>query len=188
MRRWRCLWLALLVWAAAAPPARAHADLVSSSPAEGERLAQPPAAILLVFDEELDAQGSQFQVYDAAGQLVPAVSGQVDLTDPEHARLVAESVPALPDGAYIVRWTALSADGDGAVTTGEFVFGVGSGDWPLSPAATAAPAPTLAAAMDAPPAAAPAERPDFAWASLGVAGGAACVLTLMAVALLRPRR
>lgn len=187
MRRLAYCWLALLMWAAAAPPAHAHAELVHSSPAADERLAQSPATILLIFDAELDAQGSQFQVYDAAGRPVLPAAGRVDLNDPEHARLVAAGLPALPDGAYTVRWTALSTDGDGAVTTGEFVFGIGAGAWARGPAATAAPAAAAPAPeLQAPPA--PAARSDFAWASLGVAGGMVVVLTVMAVALLRPRR
>ncbi|MFE6855572.1 copper resistance protein CopC, partial [Streptomyces sp. NPDC057674] len=45
--------LALTVTWAAAPPAAAHTDLVSSSPARGASLDRPPTAIRLTFSDEM---------------------------------------------------------------------------------------------------------------------------------------
>jgi len=53
------------------------------------------------------------------------VVGKVDLTDPDHARLMAENIPPLPNGVYEIQWTALSMDGDGVVVQGAFQFSVG---------------------------------------------------------------
>lgn len=161
--------------------ARAHASLVRSSPAPDERLGQAPAQIALFFDEELDTQGSRFEIVDGQGRVVAGVEGRVDLTDPEHARLLVEPVPALPDDAYLVRWTALSADGDGVLTEGAYYFYVG--------AAAARPSPTAAAVpLGASPvtAASPSAEAGVP-AGLWVIAGAATILTLMGFGLLRRR-
>lgn len=106
-----------------AMPAAAHAELVKSTPAAGQRLAAAPARITLWFDEELDTQRSEFQVTDVDGRPVGVPAGRVDLFDPDHASLTAEA-PALPDGAYRVRWRVVTIDDDG-VTEGQFDFVIG---------------------------------------------------------------
>lgn len=105
--------------------ATAHSSLVRSSPAANEQLATAPTTIVLFFDDELEATVSEFRLMDAKQQAVGEVLGRVDLTDPDHARLIAENVPLLPNGAYQIQWTALSLDGDGVVAQGAFQFSVG---------------------------------------------------------------
>ncbi len=161
--------------------ARAHASLVRSSPAADERLAQAPAQIALFFDEELDTQGSRFEIVDGQGRVVAGVEGRVDLTDPEHARLLAEQVPALPADAYLVRWTALSTDGDGVLTEGAYYFYVG--DAAPRPSPTPAAGPVGAGPVTAASQPAEAGLPAGLW----VIAGAATVLTLMGFGLLRRR-
>lgn len=174
---------ALFVVALTAGLAQAHASLVRSAPAADERLSQAPSQIALFFDEELETQGSRFEIVDGQGRVVAGAEGRVDLTDPEHARLLAEQVPALPDDVYLVRWTALSADGDGVPTEGAFYFYVGA----AAPRPSPTPAPALVAAAPV-SVSAPAPAPDADTpAGLWVVGGAAMVLMLMGFGLLRRR-
>ena len=49
----------------------------------------------------------------------------MDPNDPERASMVV-SLPALPEGVYLVRWTAVAAV-DGDLTGGVFTFGVAEG-------------------------------------------------------------
>lgn len=185
--RWPSVGVAVVLLAGlAAGPVRAHSELTGSSPAAAEQLAAAPSAIVLLFDEELDPAGSQFALFTESGEPVAGVVGQVDLQDPDHARLIAEPVPALSDGVYFVRWTALSLDGDGEQTSGEFAFSIGAARAPAALAATAAPALAPPAAVTT-ASAAPAPA-DYGWLSAGLAGLFAVVLSVMAVALLRPRR
>lgn len=117
--------IGLLVALSPLGAATAHSTLVRSSPAVNEQLATAPTTIVLFFDDELDATVSEFRLVDATQQPISGVVGEVDLTDPNHARLVAENMPPLPNGIYEIQWTALSLDGDGAVVQGSFQFSVG---------------------------------------------------------------
>lgn len=105
--------------------ATAHSTLVRSSPAANEQLATAPTTIVLFFDDELDATVSEFRLVATKQQAIGEVVGRVDLTDPDHARLIAENVPLLPNGVYEIQWTALSLDGDGVGVQGAFQFSVG---------------------------------------------------------------
>jgi len=161
--------------------ARAHVGLVRSTPAEGERLSTSPPMIVLFFDEELDEHASRFQVYDANDQQVNAPEGHVDLSDPDHTRLIAEAMPTLPEGVYIVRWTALSTDGDGSVTEGEFDFIIGDAAPRAKPTAQiASPTPTIAAPTTPP-------TSDTNWLPAGIVIGVLVVLAIMGLALLGRR-
>jgi methionine-rich copper-binding protein CopC len=188
VRRWHSLGLATWLVVSVVSEVSAHAELVRSSPSADERLAVSPSTIALFFDEELDAQASRFVVVDVNGRPMAAVEGKVDLTDPEHARLVAEAVPALADGVYTVRWTALSTDGDDAVTEGEFDFIVGNAAPRAKPAATAAAASPLSVEAAPEAAVAASTAPGSAWLSLGIVGAVVVVLAIMAAALARAKR
>lgn len=186
----RRLWISVIFAAAvmggATGLASAHAGLVSSDPPAEGRLAQPPAAVTLTFDDELAVAGSTFKIYDVENLAVAGVAGEVDLTDPDHKRLTAAHLPALPPGVYTVRWTAISTDGDNAPTTGEVVFVIGDAPLPAQAgagAATAAPA-TLPPAPASVQAAAPAEAPTL-WLPLAIVAGTLGILALMGFALAR---
>jgi methionine-rich copper-binding protein CopC len=107
--------------------ALAHALLVKSEPGNGAILAQPPAQVKAWFGQELDADFSTLQVFDAAGRQVDLGDGGVDLYDPDHASLVVSLPAALPNGPYRVRWSVVSVE-DGDPTEGEFSFTVGQDD------------------------------------------------------------
>jgi copper transport protein len=111
--------LAALVVGAA--PASAHAVLESSTPGQGSRVSAPPAAVTLVFSEEVGVAARALQVLDPRGR-------RVDRADPGHAdgdarTLQVAIAPELPTGSYTVVWRVVSADGHPA--SGTFAFGVG---------------------------------------------------------------
>jgi copper transport protein len=93
----------------------AHATLEQASPGFRQRLASSPRLVTLSFD-----------------QYVKVLPGSVQLFSTKHAvpvrriwtdRFVLKaSLPRLPQGAYTVRWHALSSDGH--VVSGVFTFGV----------------------------------------------------------------
>ncbi len=117
--------LAFLVLATLLLPAgvRAHAFLVSSSPAAGERLRASPPALRLQFTEALAAVGSDHLALDTATHR-PVTIGAIRLRA-GGTELVA-ALPRLPGGIYVVNWTVVSAD-DGHPSAGQFAFAVGSG-------------------------------------------------------------
>jgi copper transport protein len=129
------------LWFATAPTARAHALLVSSSPAAGSSLTRLPAAVSVTFSEAVVPRLSSLRVYDSSGRQVGrqptrAASGST-LT-------LSVPLPPLLGGVYTVRWKSVSSD-DGHAASGSFTFGVG----PLAYAAMSGPAPELLSAPSA---------------------------------------
>jgi methionine-rich copper-binding protein CopC len=121
VRRWAAA--LSLVGALLALPAvaAAHAELVASDPAAGAVLSVAPSAVELTFDGELDPDGSGFTVLGPSGGLVGA--GEVDLQVAER-NVLSGDVDATADGAYEVRWTAVSIDGH--AEEGSLAFSVGT--------------------------------------------------------------
>ena len=108
----------LLLYLSGASHAWAHAVLVDQVPKAGATLAQPPAEILLTFNE-------------------PVVAGSVRLLDREGRSIVSSTMPSagdttmhlapprdLPGGAYIVSYRVLSADSH--PVGGSFAFSIGN--------------------------------------------------------------
>ena len=108
---------ALALFLAVAPPALAHDELVSATPADGTVLEEAPAEIKLVFSSELMDLGNQVIVADASG--TDQVQGEPVL----NRETLVQKLPALADGEYQVSWRAVS--GDGHPITGAFSFTVG---------------------------------------------------------------
>lgn len=108
-----------LLFAALASPAGAfaHATLKSAHPEFRQRFETPPARIVLRFDQGVDALPNSIVVYDAKGNVVSkqARNGR----DP---RAVIGPLRQLRQGAYTVRWHAVSSDSH--VVSGVFTFGV----------------------------------------------------------------
>lgn len=98
--------------------------LTKSDPPNEAVLKQSPSKVTAWFSTELDTKLSTLQVFDTEGRQVDNGDGGVDLNDPDHASLVA-SLPTLPDGVYLVRWSAVLDDGD--AVEGEFTFTVAEG-------------------------------------------------------------
>ncbi|MDP9330616.1 MAG: copper resistance protein CopC [Actinomycetota bacterium] len=136
-----------LIWTAAlgtlgalAPPAWAHAALVSSDPADGAQLKSAPASVTMTFTETPDPKLSVVHVFDTAGASVE--SGSVASVAGGSKELRIAMKLGLPDGVYTVSWRVVSQV-DGHVTTGAFAFGVGVAPGTVSsrlpPAATPEP-------------------------------------------------
>ncbi len=112
----------LVALVAAAAPAAAHAELVSSDPSPGAVLATPPAAVTLEFDEEVEAVLGGIRVVDANEVPVDVGEPRHDGGDPNRIRA---NLPDLNDGTYVVAWRVTSADSH--PVKGAFTFQVGAG-------------------------------------------------------------
>src|SRR6185312_11536887 len=98
MRRLALVGLVALVLPASA---FAHANLDKTSPKYRERLQTPPRAIVLHFDQSIQAEPNGIEVKNDYGKLLSGItraSGQV----------VRVPLKRLPRGAYTVRWHVLS--------------------------------------------------------------------------------
>jgi copper transport protein len=114
-------WLVLVVVAqvAGAAPASAHAELESTSPANGARLDRPPAEVVLTFSEPVFLLKGAIRLLRPDGRLVATAE---PVTDGSSVRW---RMPAdLPDGGYVVSWRVVSDDGH--PVGGAFGFGVGA--------------------------------------------------------------
>ena len=109
--------------------ALAHANYVKSNPASDARLAKSPTEVRVTFSETPDPAGSDLAVLDTAGKRLsaPTVAAATD-----EANTLIVSVPALPEGGYLVSWTARSAV-DGHETKGAFGFAIGNAPLPSIP-------------------------------------------------------
>ena len=132
--RFIALCLAGLATLAFAGGALAHAQLVSADPPVGGTLTTTPYLLSATFDDELTADGSSIVVENASSAQV--ATGTVSAED---AHTMTAQLPALPGGAYTVRWTAVSAD-DLAVERGTYTFSIGSATASVTPAPTQPPA------------------------------------------------
>jgi len=120
--------LTLLAAAAAPAAVLAHAELMSSSPADGAQLDSPPNDVSLVFDDELLAEGTGFTVTDADGNTIG--EGELDLSVADRNEIRGD-VTITEEGTYHVAWKAVSADGH--AESGELTFTVGPAGSGASP-------------------------------------------------------
>lgn len=106
------------VWSS---PARAHAALVETSPADGEVLDASPSEVHLTFNETVNAPSGGIRVYDSDGARVDrADQGQ---SSPDTLTL---QLPELGNGTYVATYRVTSADGH--VVRGAFIFNVGAAE------------------------------------------------------------
>jgi copper resistance protein C len=85
----------------------AHAVLVTSTPANGSILSQPPREIRLSFNEGVEARFSSVTLARVDGKKVQTGGPSSDAQ--KRSDLVV-SLPPLQPGKYQVRWKATSAD------------------------------------------------------------------------------
>ncbi|TFB75886.1 copper resistance protein CopC [Cryobacterium glaciale] len=104
----------------AAPAASAHDSVLATVPSDTEHVDLAPATVSMRFTDDIMQLGAVMLVVDAAG--TDWAVGEPALDGPT-ATLAVD--PALPDGAYQVRWRVVSADGH--PISGTFDFSVGSG-------------------------------------------------------------
>lgn len=114
----------------AAGPSSAHAELIGSTPSQGQRLESAPAQVRLEFTENVNLIDGGIRLLDGDGKDVPvaaASSAGHDVTVP---------MPRiLPDDSYVLSWRVVSSDGH--PVAGAVAFGVGTAAGTVS-------APTLA--------------------------------------------
>ncbi|HEY7471648.1 MAG TPA: copper resistance protein CopC [Gemmatimonadota bacterium] len=94
-----------------------HAHLVSSSPADGEALETPPAAVRLVFSEPIEAGLSRIVLVSARDSIVARVHA-----DSADVNALIGELPRLAAAGYRVDWRVVSADGH--PVEGSFAFTV----------------------------------------------------------------
>ncbi|HUF38815.1 MAG TPA: copper resistance protein CopC [Anaerolineales bacterium] len=116
--------IALAALAVSVRPARAHADLLSASPAPNASLERSPVRIELFFSEPVDPSFTVIRVLDSTGKLVDNADTTVDPANPARATVTVRS---LSDGIYTVSWKVLSAV-DSHITSGAYPFAVGDVD------------------------------------------------------------
>src|SRR5918994_4513359 len=100
--------VALLALVSLTAIAFAHADLLRSSPRDGQVLERSPRAVELTFDEGIEAGFLQLRVQDAAGR-------RVDRGEPYHPadkeEVVAVRLQPGLDGRYVASYRVISEDG-----------------------------------------------------------------------------
>jgi methionine-rich copper-binding protein CopC len=111
--------LAVLLAAAAAGTAQAHAFLRHATPGVGSTLATAPAEMTLDYTEAIEPRFSGVDVLDAQGQHVDA--GDLH-TAPDNAKRLIIGLKKLPPGSYTVKWHVISVDTHH--TEGTFTFSV----------------------------------------------------------------
>ncbi len=110
---------------ATAPPALAHARLVRAKPADKAVLAEAPERLELWFNELLDENFNQVEVFPAAELSTKTRSNLTSgppVMDPSDRTHLTVPLQALPPGEYVVEWRVLSRDGHSA--PGRFRFRV----------------------------------------------------------------
>lgn len=115
---WAAVLLALLFPVLTAPPASAHASVVSTDPSDGDILSGAPAVITVTFSEPVGLTGTGTEVLDHLGE---PVAVDIALAD---TRLTFTPTETLPDGSYLVSWRVLSADSH--PVAGGLTFAVGA--------------------------------------------------------------
>ncbi len=108
--------------------ASAHANLLSSDPANGATMPEPPTEIRMTFSERPDVGVSAVELLDSGGATIPTGTPTLDGA----STLVVGIPDPLPDGVYTVSWRVVSVD-DGHVTAGAFAFGVGESAGTVTP-------------------------------------------------------
>ncbi len=109
------------VFGLAMPGASAHAVVLSSTPADGDRVPTAPAQVSILFSEAVSADLGGLKVLDAKGERVDDNNS----SQPEPTRLQVGLRPDLPAGTYVANYKVISADGH--PVSGAVVFGVGNG-------------------------------------------------------------
>ena len=150
--RWRGPVLALAVAVSAVVatgvvPVLAHAEFVSSDPANGATLAIAPTTITLTFSEGLNAAKSTFSLNQNGANVATGKAAS------DGATTMTATGLSLAPGSYVIRWTSVAADGD--LLRGTVTFTVLPPAPSPSTAAPSAPATTAASATPRPATAGP---------------------------------
>jgi copper transport protein len=134
---------ALVLLAAGAGRASAHAYLQSSTPAQGVVLATSPLTVTLQFSEQVGTSLSALSVLNADGADV--ATGKVLQPFGRGTDLGIQLKPHLADGTYLVVWRVVADDSH--PTGGSFSFSVGRAGDVASADTASGPNPTVSAAL-----------------------------------------
>ncbi len=104
-----------------APAASAHAELVSTDPADGSVVPKAPRQVTMTYSEGVSVTLGSVRVFDHTGKRVDAGDSRGGA---KPSQVVVGLEPGLSDGTYLVAWRAISADTH--PVHGGFVFSVGS--------------------------------------------------------------
>ena len=119
--------------------ANAHADLVRSTPQDGENLPVAPDRIVLTFSEELFEELVEVSILDSSGDLVMAT--EAEQTPPPGTDVFVPWPADLPPGEYSVAFRVVSEDGH--PVTGQVAFSYDAAASPPTPEASETPEPEL---------------------------------------------
>lgn len=109
-------------------PANAHANLVSTDPAEGAVLQTAPDQVLFTFDEAVRGVPDGVQVFDAQGELVEA------RTTVKGTELEVGLSEQLGNGTTVITWRVVSQDGH--PIGGALTFSVGAPTPTITPSSS----------------------------------------------------
>lgn len=112
--------VAVVVLLAAVQPATAHSFLVSTTPAQGQRLPAAPSELVLRFSERVDLASVKVRMRTVTGAEVETGRPQLASDGVEVTVPVAQAGEAV----YLVGWEGFSAV-DGHGSSGEFAFAAG---------------------------------------------------------------
>jgi copper transport protein len=99
---------------------QAHAELIATTPRDGQVLSEAPPAVVLRFSEPLESSFATVEVRDPFGRRVD----DRELTRVDPRTLKATIARMLPNGTYRVDWHVVSEDSH--PIGGSFVFSVGA--------------------------------------------------------------
>jgi len=125
LKKVRKSWLVVVVTVASlawASPVSAHAQLDTSTPAPSAVLESAPSEISLDFNEPVTPVARSIEIYNQEGQRIVLGEALVSKDDP--SVLIAQDVPAIPNGLYVVAWRAVSDDGH--AVEGAYTFQIGA--------------------------------------------------------------
>jgi copper transport protein len=104
-----------------APNALAHAELLGTTPSNGEHLAAAPTEVVLRFSETVSPVRDGTSLLDGRGKRLGAA--QAESLDGDSTKIRLPLPNSLPAGVYSVTWRVVSADSH--PVHGAFVFSVG---------------------------------------------------------------
>ena len=103
--------------------ARAHALVIGSTPATGDRLQAAPSEVVVRFNSRLDHGRSQLLIApQREGGGGTAEERRLELTEPSPPTELRAALPPLPPGPWRLRWQVLALDGH--ITRGDILFAV----------------------------------------------------------------
>lgn len=99
--------MAIVVSVALAAPASAHAQLVSTTPAAGRTLDEPPDELVVRFDEGVEADAGAVRLHDSTGRRRDVGSLRRD----DGGKVLVVDPGDLEPGGYVLTWRVVSLDG-----------------------------------------------------------------------------